>query len=86
MSEDNILLKERRRKKKNTKSRLFTSHGVYVNCAFIVMLCTHLIGNQPYNMMVVFKMLDSVPSMRYSSIRNVLHLWSIWLIPTNVTL
>ena len=32
--------------------------------------------------MVVFKMRDSVPSARYSSICNVLHQWSISLIPT----
>ena len=30
------------------------------------------IGNQLYNTMVVFKMCDSVPSVRYSSICNVL--------------
>ena len=28
------------------------------------------------------KMRDSVPSARYSSVCNVLHLWRIWLIPT----
>ena len=32
--------------------------------------------------MVVFKMRDSVPSARYSSICIVLHVWSILLIPT----
>ena len=32
--------------------------------------------------MVVFKMRDSVPSARYSSVCNVLRLWSILLIPT----
>ena len=32
--------------------------------------------------MVVFKMRDSVPSARYSSICNVLRRWRIWLIPT----
>ena len=31
--------------------------------------------------MAMFKMCDSVHSARYSSIRNVLRLWSIWLIP-----
>ena len=35
-----------------------------------------------YNMMVVFKMLDSVSSARYSSVCNVLRQWSISLIPT----
>ena len=34
------------------------------------------------NTMVVFKMHDSVPSMSYSSVCNVLRLWSISLIPT----
>ena len=38
---------ERRRKKKNTKSRLFTSRGAYINCAIIAMLYTHSIGYQP---------------------------------------
>ena len=33
-------------------------------------------------MMVVFKMCDSVPNARYSSVCNVLHQWSISLIPT----
>ena len=32
--------------------------------------------------MVAFKMCDSVPSARYSSVCNVLHQWRIWLIPT----
>ena len=32
--------------------------------------------------MVVFKMRDSVPSVRYSSVCNVLRQWSISLIPT----
>ena len=32
--------------------------------------------------MVVFKMRDSVPSARYSSVCNVLRQWRIWLIPT----
>ena len=32
--------------------------------------------------MVVFKMCDSVPSARYSSVCNVLRLWNISLIPT----
>ena len=48
----------------------------------IAMLYTHLIGNQPQNTMVVFKMHDSVPSASYSSICNVLRQWSILLIPT----
>ena len=37
----------RRKKKKNAKSRFFTSWGSYVNCAIIAMLYTHSIGNQP---------------------------------------
>ena len=31
-------------------------------------LYTYSIGNHPYNMMVVFKMCDSVPSARYSNL------------------
>ena len=31
---------------------------------------------------VMFKMRDSVPSARYSSVCNVLRQWRIWLIPT----
>ena len=46
------------------------------------MLYTHSIGNQPYDTMVVFKKSDSVPSVRYSSVCNVLRLWNISLIPT----
>ena len=38
---------ERRRKKKNAKSRFFTSHGAYVKLRYIVMLYNHSIGNQP---------------------------------------
>ena len=34
------------KKKKNAKSRFFSSRGVYVNCAIIAMLYTHSIGNQ----------------------------------------
>ena len=55
---------------------------VHVNCAIMAMLYTHSIGNQPQNTMVVFKMHDSVPSMRYSRVCNVLRLLRIWLIPT----
>ena len=36
-----------RRKKKNAKSRCFTSRGVYVNSRYIAMFYTHSIGNQP---------------------------------------
>ena len=35
------------RKKKNAKSRFFTSRGEYVNLRYIAMLYTHSIGNQP---------------------------------------
>ena len=38
---------ERRRRKKNAKSRFFTSRGAYVTLRYIAMLYTHLIGNQP---------------------------------------
>ena len=37
---------EERRIKKIAKSRFFTSHGVFVNCAIIAMLYIHSIGNQ----------------------------------------
>ena len=73
---------ERRRRKKNVKSRFFTSRGAYVNLRYIAMLYTYSIGNKPYNAMVVFKKRVSVPSARYSSVCNVLCRWRIWLIPT----
>ena len=72
----------RRKRKKNAKSQYCTSCGGYVKLHYIAMLCTHSIGNLPYNMMVVFKMCDSVPTARYSSVRNVLCLWRISLIST----
>ena len=41
--------RRRIRRKKNAKSRYFSSRGMYmyVNCAIIAMLYTHSIGNQP---------------------------------------
>ena len=36
-----------RRKKKNAKSRFFTSRGEYANVRYIVMLYTHSTRNQP---------------------------------------
>ena len=74
--------RRRRRKKKNAKSRFFTLRGAYVKLRYIAMLYTHSIGNHPYNTMVAFKIRDSVPSARYSSVCNVLRQWSISLIPT----
>ena len=53
-----------------------------VKLRYIAILYTHSIGNQPQNTMVVFKMRDSVPSVSYSSVCNVLHQWNISLIPT----
>ena len=50
----------------------FTSRGAYVNLRYIAMLYTYSIGNQRWNTMAVFKMRDSVPSARYSSVCNVL--------------
>ena len=47
-----------------------------------MMLYTYSIGNQLYNRMVLFKMRDSVPGVRYSDVCNVLRLWRIWFIPT----
>ena len=38
---------EERRRRKNAKSRFFTSRGAYVNYTIIAMLYTHSIGNQP---------------------------------------
>ena len=37
----------RRSKKKNDKSRFFTSRGAYINCSILAILYTHSIGNQP---------------------------------------
>ena len=34
-------------RKKNAKSRFFTSRGAYVNLLYIAMLYTYSIGNQP---------------------------------------
>ena len=45
-------------------------------------LYIHSIGNQLLNTMVVFKICDSVPSVRYSSVCDVLCLWRILVIPT----
>ena len=69
-------------KNKKPKWRFFTSRGAHVNCAIMAMLYTHSIGNQPQNMMVVFKMRDSVPSPRYSPVCNVLRQLKTSLIPT----
>ena len=63
------------------KGDFFTLHGAYINCNIMAMLYTNLIGNQLYNTMVVFKMRDSVPSVRYSCVCNVLRLRRIGLIP-----
>ena len=38
---------ERRKKKKNAKSRFLTSRGAYINLRYIAMLYTHSIENQP---------------------------------------
>ena len=35
------------RRRKNAKSRFFTSRGAYVKLRYIAMLYTHSIGNQP---------------------------------------
>ena len=56
----------RRRRKKNAKSRFITLRGAFIKLRYIVMLYTHSIGNQPQNTMVVFKIIRSVPSARYS--------------------
>ena len=55
---------DERKKKENGKSLFFTSRGAYVNSANMAVLYSLSFENQPYNMMVVFKMLDSVPSER----------------------
>ena len=39
--------RKKKKKKKNAKSRIFTSRGADINCAILVMLYTHSIGNQP---------------------------------------
>ena len=81
--------RRRRRRRKKKITRFFTSRCAYVNLRYVAMLYhryytlyIHSIGKQPLNMMVVFKMRDSVPSARYSSVCNVLRLWRISLIPT----
>ena len=38
---------ERRRRKKNSKLRFFTSRSAYIKLRYIAMLYTHLIENQP---------------------------------------
>ena len=38
---------QRRKKKKNDKSRFFTSRGAHVKLRYIAMLYTHSIENQP---------------------------------------
>ena len=60
----------------------FTSRGAYVNLRYIAMLYAYSIGNQLIRLEIshrtlVFKMRDSVPSTRYSSICNVLRQWRI---------
>ena len=68
--------------KKNATSRFFLiSHGTHVHCA-VMMLYTHSIGNQLWNTMVAFKMRDSVLSVRYYGVYNVLRIWRIPLILT----
>ena len=71
----------RRRRRKNAKSLFFTSRSAYVNLRHIDVIhsfdCKSAIKH-----VVVFRMHDSVPSARYSSFCNVLHLWNILLIPT----
>ena len=62
---------------------IFTSHGAYVaKLRYHSDVIYSSIGNQAWNTMVVFKMCDSVPSARYSSVCNVLRLGRISLIPT----
>ena len=38
---------ERRRRRKNAKSRFFTSRGTYVQLRYIAILYTHSIADQP---------------------------------------
>ena len=71
---------EKRRRMPNHD--FFTSRGAYVKLRYIEMLYTHSIENQPLNTMVGFKMRDSVPTARYSSVCNVLCLWNISVILT----
>ena len=78
---DRTRFTEERRKK--AKSRFFTSHCVYVNCAIKELLYVHSFNwKSAVEHDVVFKMHDIVPSVRYSSVCNVLHLWRISFIPT----
>ena len=76
-------LEEERRRMTNRNFFYFARCvGAYVQLRYIAMLYTHSFGNQPYNMMVMFKMRDSVPSARYYSVCNVLCLCRISLILT----
>ena len=62
--------------------RCFQSKCYCISAEGLHFSACHSIGNYPWNTMVMFKMGDSVPSARYSSVCNVLRLWNISLIPT----
>ena len=59
-------------------------HGAYVNCAIIAMLYTHirLEISSKTRWWCLKCVIVCVPSVRYPSICNVLHLWRISRIPT----
>ena len=73
--------RRRRRRKKNSKSSFFTSRGAYINCAllyiFIILIRFRISCRTRW-----WCLKCDVPSVRYSSVCNVLRLWRIWLIPT----
>ena len=74
-----LLKKEEEEEERRIPNRdFFTSRGAYVKLHYIA--CYTLIRLDISHRM--FKMRDSVPSTRYSSVCNVLHLWRILLIPT----
>ena len=66
---------EERRRRKKDKEECQIAIFYFAQCVrklrYIAMLYIHSIGNQPYNMIVVFKMRGVVPSVRYSIVCNV---------------
>ena len=75
------LMKEEVEKK--NKILFWTSRDLVSNCCFIALLLHLMDSKSLANItMVVFRMLESIPSARYSSIFNVVCLLSTHVIPT----
>ena len=66
-----LLKKEEERRRMPNHDFYFARCGAYVNLRYIAMLYTHSIGIS-HRKRWVFKMRDSVPSARYSSVCDVL--------------